>query len=129
MIKYGYNDHIETGLNADMPPPIEIEATRAKTRFAALTGEAQRRDVAITRHGRIEAYVVSPQRYSYLAAVADVGEDVMRDFQARFDALSRRMQTRAQARAMERIASAPLPEILATSAPARRAAPKRKRRR
>ncbi|MGH8191976.1 MAG: hypothetical protein ACREP2_11070, partial [Rhodanobacteraceae bacterium] len=107
-----------------MPSTIEIEATKAKTRFAALTGEARRRDVAITRHGRIEAYVLSPERYGYLTAVADVGEDVMHDFRDRFDALYRRMQTQTQTRAMARIAAAPLAEILAAGAPARRAAPK-----
>lgn len=107
---------------------IEIKATKAKTRFAALAGEARRRDVAITRHGRIEAYLVSPERYSHLTTIADIGEDVLHDFQARFDALYRRMQTRAQARAMERMTATPLAEILAVSAPAGRAAPKRKRR-
>lgn len=45
----------------------------------------------------------------------------MRDFRAGFDALYRRMQSKAQIHATRRMAAAPLNEILAVSAPAKRA--------
>lgn len=94
---------------------VKLEATKAKARFAALPAKAQESDVAITRHGRIEAYVLSPERYAHLAAIDRVGGDVMQQLDADFEASVARMQSAAHARAIKRIASAPLDEVLATS--------------
>lgn len=96
---------------------LKIESTKAKARFAALPRQARDQDVAITRHGRIEAYVLSPERYTQLASVARVGADAMATLDAGFDALVARMQTPAHARAVARAANAPLDAILAPSAP------------
>lgn len=109
---------------------VQLEATKAKARFAALPAKARTHDVAITRHGRIEAYVLSPQRYAHLAAVDRVGADVMAKLDAGFDAQVARMQTAAHRRAVDRIASAPLAEIVAAGTqvkPARKSRPRKRR--
>jgi hypothetical protein len=107
---------------------LEIESTKAKAKFAALPAKAQAADVAITRHGRIQAYLLSPERYAHLAAVDKVGGDVLRNLDGDLNALVARMQSATHARAAERIASAPIAEILAASAkakPARKARPRK----
>lgn len=92
---------------------IKLEATKAKARFAALPTQAQAHDVAITRHGRVEAYVLSPERYAHLAAIDRVGADALQKLDAAFAAQVARMQTVPHARATERLATAPLATILA----------------
>lgn len=91
---------------------LKVESTKAKARFASLPKQAQAQDLAITRHGRIEAYVLSPERYAHLASIARVGADTMAGLDADFDALVARMQTPAHTRAVARIASAPLEAVL-----------------
>ncbi|HEX7342506.1 MAG TPA: type II toxin-antitoxin system Phd/YefM family antitoxin [Rhodanobacteraceae bacterium] len=107
---------------------IEIEATRAKARFASLPEQAQTQDVAITRHGHIQAYVLSPERYAALAAVDRVGADAMHKLDDAFAALVARMQSGSHARAATRLATAPLDTILASTQPAKPVRKPRKRR-
>jgi PHD/YefM family antitoxin component YafN of YafNO toxin-antitoxin module len=95
---------------------FKIESTKAKSGFAALPRQAKSRDVAITRHGQVQAYVLSPERYDHLSSIARIGEDVMQKLDNEFDALVARMQTPAHRRAVERIASEPLSTILASGA-------------
>lgn len=97
----------------------KIESTKAKSGFAALPRQAKSRDVAITRHGQVQAYVLSPERYDHLSSVARIGEDVMQKLDGEFDALVARMQTPVHRRAVERIASEPLSAILASGAMAK----------
>lgn len=92
---------------------LKIESTRAKSRFAALPKQAKSRDVAITRHGHVQAYVLSPERYDHLASIDRAGEDVLDKLDRQFDALVSRMQSPDHRRAVDRIASAPLSTILA----------------
>jgi len=95
---------------------FKIESTKAKSGFAALPRQAKARDVAITRHGQVQAYVLSPERYDHLSSIARMGEDVMQKLDNEFDALVARMQTPAHQRAVERIAAEPLSTILASGA-------------
>lgn len=92
---------------------LEIESTKAKTRFASLARQAQARDIAITRHGHVQAYVLSPERYAHLAAVDLIGTDAMQQLDQDFDALVARMQSGAHTRAADKLASASPDAVLA----------------
>lgn len=96
---------------------LEIESTKAKARFASLPGQAKTRDVAITRHGHIQAYVLSPERYAHLSSVDRVGVAAMQNLEADFAGLVARMQSATHAQATERLATAPLETILAETKP------------
>lgn len=106
---------------------LEIESTKAKAKFAALPTQAKAADVAITRHGRVQAYLLSPERYAHLAAVDKVGGDVLRNLDDDLDALVARMQSAAHARAADRISAAPLADILAAGVKPKPARKQRKR--
>lgn len=126
MVNMSYNDHNAYLTVTPMSSVVKIESTRAKAHFASLPTQAQNGDLAITRHGRVQAYMLSPARYAQLAAVDRVGEDVMHKLDGDFDALVARMQGAAQARIVKRTAAAPLDTILAAAPPS---APARKPRR
>lgn len=106
---------------------LEIESTRAKAKFAALPTQAKAADVAITRHGRVQAYLLSPERYAHLSAVDKVGGEVLRSLEDELDARMARMQSAAHARAVDRITTAPLTDILAAGRKAKPARKPRKR--
>lgn len=109
-----------------MGATLKIESTKAKARFASLPAQAKTRDVAITRHGRIQAYVLSPERYAHLSSVDHAGADVMRKLDDEFDALVARMQSTTHTRISERLATEPLEAIIADAASSKPARKPRK---
>lgn len=92
---------------------VEIESTKAKAGFASLPERAKSGDLAITRHGRVQAYVLSPERYAHLAAIDHVGTDLMQTLDGDFESLVTRMQSPVHARAVQALVSAPLEIVLA----------------
>lgn len=92
---------------------LELESTKAKARFASLAKQAKTRDVAITRHGHVQAYVLSPERYAHLAAIDTIGTHAMQQLDQDFEALVARMQSGAHARAADKLASIPPDAVLA----------------
>lgn len=95
---------------------VKLESTKAKAGFAKLPERARNGDVALTRHGRIQAYVLSPDRYASLVGIAEVGKDELQKLDEEFEALVARMQTPRQQKAIQAIATLPLSEILAQGA-------------
>src|SRR5688572_29739353 len=95
---------------------LKVESTKAKSGFAHLPAQARSNDVAITRHGRVQAYVVSPDRYQSLTAVAEVDRDALQRLQDEFDTLVAGMQGTAHARAVDAVERLPLGRILAEGA-------------
>lgn len=95
---------------------VKVEATRAKSSFAELHARAQRTDVAITKHGHVQAYLVSPNRYRLLEAVSGPGQTTLRKLDEAFDAMVVRMQQEPHRKAVEAIETMPLSKILETGA-------------
>lgn len=100
---------------------VKLESTKAKAAFAKLPARAASSDVAITRHGRIQAYVLSPDRYTSLVSVAEVGADPLRKLEDEFKALVEGMQKPAHRRAVHELGTLPLGEILRIGAGGRSA--------
>jgi len=99
-----------------MSTVTKVEATKAKSGFAKLPAQAQANDVAITRHGRIQAYVVSPDRYTSLVSTSRVAEEPLKKLEDEFEALVARMQGESHRRAVRALETLPLSEILAAGA-------------
>jgi PHD/YefM family antitoxin component YafN of YafNO toxin-antitoxin module len=95
---------------------VKVESTKAKGEFARLPKRARASDVAITRHGRIQAYVLSPDRYQSLVAIAEVGKDSLEKLDDELDALFARMQTASHRKVVHALETLPLSDILAAGA-------------
>lgn len=104
---------------------IQIESTRAKAGFSRLPSEAAVNDLAITKHGAIEAYVLSPSRYRRLIALDLAGAEPLQRLEAEFHELVAGMQTPEHAAAADRLATDSLENILAGGAGPNAAVPKR----
>lgn len=91
----------------------EVEATKAKAAFAELHAGVGSADIAITKHGNVQAYMVSPQRYRLLNALgASRQRDALSRLDSDFDALVARMQDETHRSAVDAIATLPLDHIL-----------------
>ena len=95
---------------------LKIETGKAKASFSALKKRARTQDVAITKHGVVEAYVISPERYDKFVAVAETAPDALRkledEYRRRFD----EMQTPAARKVLREMKTKPWQEILAEGA-------------
>lgn len=98
---------------------VKVEATKAKSTFAELHARAQTVDVAITKHGHVQAYLVSPRRYRLLDAVSGSGQTTLRKLDEAFDEMFARMQQEPHRKAVEAIEAMPLSTILANGAMAK----------
>jgi PHD/YefM family antitoxin component YafN of YafNO toxin-antitoxin module len=95
---------------------LKIETGKAKAAFSEIKKRAQTQDIAITRHGKVEAYLVSPERYDRFLAVSEASPDSLKKLEDEYFAMFERMQTPAAARAYHALATKPLEEILAEGA-------------
>jgi prevent-host-death family protein len=102
---------------------VKVDATKAKNAFAELHARAQRTDVAITKHGHVQAYLVSPSRYRLLEAVSGPGQATLRRLDEAFDEMVARMQQEPHRKAIDAIETMSLSNILAAGAMAK--APRR----
>lgn len=107
---------------------VKLESTKAKSGFAKLPARAKTGDVAITRHGRVQAYVLSPDRYQSLVGIAEVGKNSLEKLDDELDALFARMQTASHRKVVHALETLPLSDILAAGARKLRV-PKRRARR
>lgn len=106
---------------------IKLESAKAKAAFSKLSSQAASSDVAITRHGRVQAYLLSPDRYTSLVSVAEVGADPLQKLEDEFKALVEGMQKQPHRRAIEKLRSLPLEEILRIGSAGRAPTLRRKR--
>ena len=95
---------------------FKIETGKAKASFSALKKHAQIQDVAITRHGKVEAYLVSPERYDKFLAVAETAPDAIARLEDEYRRRFERMQTPAAVKFLREMKTKPLAEILAEGA-------------
>lgn len=95
---------------------VKVEATRAKSTFAKLPARARASDLAITRHGHVQAYVVSPDRYRALVSASSLGKGALQKLDDDFEAMVAAMQTSAHQKAVKSIETLPLEQILASGA-------------
>ncbi len=107
---------------------VKIETGKAKATFSEIKKRAQTQDIAITRHGKIEAYLISPDRYSSFVSIAEVGPDPLRKLEDEFKALVAGMQTPVHRRAMRKLRTLPLEEILRIGAEGVAQSPRSERR-
>jgi antitoxin Phd len=61
---------------------LTMTSVEAQNRFGQLLDAAQREPIAITRHGRVVAFVISPQDMKELTDPSIVGSKVVADFEA-----------------------------------------------
>jgi len=119
---------------------LKVETGKAKASFSALKKQARTQDVAITKHGKVEAYLVSPERYDRFVAVAETAPDSLRKLEDEYRRRFEQMQTPVARKAYRELMTLPLETILAegtlaepakaagtkqASAPARRAGARR----
>ncbi len=71
-----------------------IDASSAKNAFGTLAAKAKKAPVEITRHGRVESVLISPELYERVKALDVIGEDELAQLQARFDDLVSSMQSK-----------------------------------
>lgn len=77
-----------------MPVTNVIDASRAKNSFGTLAAKAKDAPVVITRHGRVESVLISPQLYERVKALEIVDHDELKRLQAGFDQLVVDMQSK-----------------------------------
>lgn len=102
---------------------LKVETGKAKANFSALKKRAQTQDVAITRHGKVEAYLVSPERYDRFLAVAETAPDAIKRLEDEYRRRFEKMQDPAMVRVLREMKAKPLAEILAEGALADERAP------
>lgn len=95
---------------------LKIETGKAKANFSALKKRAQTQDVAITKHGKVEAYLVSPERYDRFLAVAETAPDSLKKLEDEYRRRFERMQTPHARKVLREMKTKPLPDILAEGA-------------
>jgi antitoxin Phd len=61
---------------------LTMTSVEAQNRFGQLLDAAQREPIAITRHGRVVAFVISPQDMKELTDSSIVGSKVVADLEA-----------------------------------------------
>lgn len=102
---------------------FKIETGKAKAAFSEIKKRAQHQDVAVTRHGKVEVYLVSPERYERFLGVAEAAPDSLQKLEAEFKQMCEQMQTPRARKAYRELATLPLEEILARGALRRKPAP------
>lgn len=76
-------------------PAHVIDASSAKNAFGTLAAKARRAPVEITRHGRVESVLISPELYERVKALDLIGKSELEQLQNRFDQLVAQMQSKA----------------------------------
>lgn len=61
---------------------LTMTSVEAQNRFGQLLDAAQREPIAITRHGRVVAFAISPQDMKELTDPSIEGSKVVADFEA-----------------------------------------------
>ena len=84
-----------------MPTAQVIDASTAKNAFGSLAAKAREAPVEITRHGRVESVLISPQLYEQVKALEIVGRDELASLQGGFDQLVIDMQSQRSAAAYD----------------------------
>lgn len=95
---------------------LKIETGRAKATFSEVKKRARTEDVAVTRHGKVEVYLVSPERYDQFMKVAEAAPDAIKKLEDEYRQLFEKMQTPEAGRFYRSLATTPLEEILAKGA-------------
>ena len=95
---------------------LKIETGRAKAAFSELKKRARTEDVAITKHGKVEAYLVSPERYDRFLAVSEAAPDSLKKLEDEYQRRFEQMQTPYAHKVLSEMKTKPLAEILAEGA-------------
>jgi len=95
---------------------LKIETGKAKAAFSEIKKRARTEDVAVTRHGKVEVYLVSPERYDQFMKVAEAAPDSLKQLEDEYRQLYERMQTPAAERFYRSLKTTPLEKILANGA-------------
>lgn len=95
---------------------LKVETGKAKANFSAIKKRARTQDVAITKHGKVEAYLVSPERYDHFMNVAEAAPDALKKLEDEYQQLYERMQTPEAERFYRSLKTTPLEKILADGA-------------
>lgn len=95
---------------------LKVETGKAKANFSAVKKQAQTQDVAITNHGKVEAYLVSPERYDRFLAVADTAPDAIAQLENEWRRRIADMNTPEKRKLLREMKTKSLEEILAGGA-------------
>ncbi|HUR40046.1 MAG TPA: type II toxin-antitoxin system Phd/YefM family antitoxin [Verrucomicrobiae bacterium] len=95
---------------------FKIETGKAKAAFSQIKKRAQTQDVAVTRHGKVEVYMVSPERYERFLGVAEAAPDSLKKLEDEYRRMFEKMQSPGAQKAYRELATLPLEEILARGA-------------
>jgi PHD/YefM family antitoxin component YafN of YafNO toxin-antitoxin module len=111
-----------------------IEASAARSNFAKLGSQARRAPVEVTRHGKIEFVVISPDLYAAVKAAGTVRGGELERMQASFDTMFQDMQSEQSNAAYDALEALTAEDLLQAAteaynhvekpAPARRSRPR-----
>lgn len=99
-----------------------IETSTARTNFAKLGNQARLAPVEVTRHGRLEFVVISPELYETVKAAGAVPAGELERQQDAFDRMVREMQSDRSNAAYDRLEALTAGDLPKAVADARRQA-------
>lgn len=82
-----------------------IEASIARNNFAKLSRQAKKAPVKVTRHGRVEFVVISPDLFETVEATGAVTAGELERMQASFKEMCRGMQSEQSSTAYDMVAA------------------------
>lgn len=101
-----------------MPKPHVIDASTAKNAFGTLAKKAKSAPVEITRHGRLESVLISPEMYREFKVSILANQSELGRLQSSFNETVAAMQSRQSASAydaLEVLPAADLPKAATTA--------------
>lgn len=94
-----------------MSKPAVIEVTAARSNFAQLGPQARQAPVQVTRHGKVEFVVISPELFAALEASGAAPANELERMQASFEAMVQGMQSEQSAAAYDAVANLPAEDL------------------
>lgn len=91
---------------------ISIDATKAKNTFGALTQQAKKMPVHITRHGQSEVVMISTERFERMERAERIDAAALDKLDEEFDTLVAAMQSDKSRRAVDTLLDAPIAAVV-----------------
>jgi PHD/YefM family antitoxin component YafN of YafNO toxin-antitoxin module len=88
-----------------------IEVTSARSNFAQLGPQAKQAPVQITRHGKVEFVVISPELFEAFKATGAAPASELERMQASFEEMVQGMQSEQSAAAFDAVANLPAADL------------------
>lgn len=103
-----------------MTKPAVVEVTAARSSFARLGPQARQAPVQVTRHGKVEFVVISPELFEALQASGAAPAGELERMQASFEQMVEDMQSEQAAAAYDAVANLAAGDLAAAVAAAQR---------